>query len=74
MSKKSEMKSLFLAAVLVCAVAAVPAVCGGKQSWGPRFAPAYPAGGAAGLSKPGPPEVPQSHTTPQRQGKPFCFL
>lgn len=67
------MKPLFLAAVLVCTVAAVPAVCGGKQSWGPRFAPAYPAGAATGLSKPGPPEVPQSCTTAQRQGKPLCF-
>lgn len=68
--KKSEMKPLFPAAILVCAVTAVPAVCGGKQSWGPCFAPAYPAGAATGLSKPGPPEVPQSCTTAQKQGKP----
>lgn len=60
----------FPAAVLVRAVVAVPVVCRGEQSRGPRFAPAHPAGAAPGLSRPGPPAVPQPGPAAQEQGKP----
>lgn len=60
---KSNQKLLLPAAVLVRAVAAVPAVRGGEQSRGACSAPAHSAGAATGLSEPGSPAVPQSCAT-----------
>lgn len=62
------------AAVLVRAVAAVPAVCGGEQNRGPCSAPTHSAGAAAGLSEPGSPAVPQSYTTAYKQGNILCIF
>lgn len=56
------------AAVLVPAVSAVPAVCGGQQSGGARPSAAHPAGAAAGLSGSGPGAVQRADGAPAPRG------
>lgn len=56
------------AANMVCAVAAVPAVCGDQQGGRPCPAAAHPARASADLSDSGPAPLPQPHTRGPRQG------
>lgn len=61
------------AAVVVCAVAALPAVRGGEQGGRSRSAAAHPAGAAPGLPESGPAPLPWPHAAAPWHGRPYTL-